>query len=529
MIKKLLFSLFFGILLFFCAAAGAPFEGKVEVNRELPINRILLEYWEKQGIKVPAMASDTVFLRRLTLTAAGRLPTEAEIRKFLKDSRPDKRTIWIDEILASPEYADMQAMHFADMLRIKSEFPINLWPNAVQAYHRQIREDLLADRSLQKMFYRMLTVSGSNFREPYANFFRGSADRSPEGLAKMVLLTTCGMREKELSPEELKEFAALFSRIRYKSTYEWKEEIVFNAIEQSPLTGRLPDGSKVKISDTSATDPRKIFADWLFDDGKVYFERAMTNRIWHWCFGRGIYRVADDLPQIPGFWNRVNIFAAQSENLPFSTKLQEYLNKEFRDSGYSLRHIYRLIMNSVLFQASSLDQSKARIEHMAVYPLRRLESEVLIDALAQITRGYDRYSSVIPEPFTYLPPRSRAITIADGSISTGVLDNFGRPPRDSGQLSERNTASTDSQGLYLMNSAALYRRIQNYCRTLRRLRKDEQRLEKVYLDILSRMPTEQEKKTFFQYQKTLDKKSKQRVFPDTVWILLNSKEFIFHH
>ena len=43
------------------------------------------------------------------------------------------------------------------------------------------------------------------------------------------------------------------------------------------------------------------------------------------------------------------------------------------------------------------------------------------------------------------------------------------------------------------------------------------------------MPTEQEKKTFFQYQKTLDKKSKQRVFPDTVWILLNSKEFIFHH
>ncbi|MBQ9786554.1 MAG: DUF1553 domain-containing protein [Lentisphaeria bacterium] len=527
MIKKLPLLLLSGIL-FIAGLSASPFEKAGNFDSSLPINKILLEHWQKQNITPPAMASDAVFLRRLTLTAAGRLPAAAEITAFLRDKDPQKRAKWIDKILNSPEYADMQAMRFADMLRIKSEFPINLWPNAVQLYHGALRADLLKDRKLNEIFFEMLTFSGSNFRVPYANFFRASADRTPAGLAKMVLLTTCGMRESAFSPEEIAGFAKLFSRIRYKSTYEWKEEIVFNAIEDELIRAILPDGTSVKLH-SAITDPRLIYANWLFQDGKRYFERAVTNRVWHWVFGRGIYPVADDLPQFTGFWQ--GIFGGNDEkNQPFSAALQEFLNEEFRKSGYSLRELYRVILNSALFQASSLDQSEVRLANGAAYPLRRLESEVLIDALARVTGGYDRYTSVIPEPFTYLPSASRAVTIADGSISTGVLDNFGRPPRDSGQLSERNTASTDSQGLYLMNSATLYRRILNYTRSIsRRFRSDSRKFERIYMDILSRMPAQKELDAFNAYCKKLDKKSRSRALSDTVWILLNSKEFIFHH
>ena len=187
-------------------------------------------------------------------------------------------------------------------------------------------------------------------------------------------------------------------------------------------------------------------------------------------------------------------------------------------------------MNSVAFQASSLDQSPEKTADFAAYPVRRLEAEVLIDALASVTGGFDSYMSVIPEPFTYLPPRTRAVNIADGSISTGVLDSFGRPPRDSGQFSERNQASTDSQNLYLMNSTALYRRISNYCQRLqRKYRGDQERLERIYLDILSRFPNRREKEAFRKYRNNPDKKAAALVWNDTVWILLNSKEFLFHH
>ncbi|MBR7131397.1 MAG: DUF1553 domain-containing protein [Lentisphaeria bacterium] len=509
-------------------SAASTFEEVTVFDRSNPLNKILFRHWQSKGITLLRPASDAVFIRRVMLTAAGRLPNADEARNFILDGDPAKRSKLIEKVLFSPEYADMQTMRFADMLRIKSEFPINLWPNAVQLYHRKIHDDLAADRSLAAMFYEMLTASGSNFRTPYANFFRASADRSPAGLAKMVLLTTMGMRENFMSEAELKSFSMLFSRIRYKSTFEWKEEIVFNDYLPAKISAILPDGSRVTVDDSAGNDPRKLFADWLLDRDNPYFSRAVTNRVWHWVFGRGIYPVADDLPQIPGFW--AGLFGKKPVSEPFSREVQNYLDTEFKKSNYSLRHLYRVIMNSAAFQVSSLNADEEKSANFAVYPVRRLESELLIDALASVTGGYDSYMSVIPEPFTYLPRRTKAVNIADGSISTGVLDSFGRPPRDSGQFSERNGASSDSQNLYLMNSTALYRRITNYNKQLdRRYRNDRDRLERTYLDILSRFPTERERAAFRKYSKTPDKKSYRMRWDDTVWILLNSKEFLFYH
>jgi hypothetical protein len=214
--------------------------------------------------------------------------------------------------------------------------------------------------------------------------------------------------------------------------------------------------------------------------------------------------------------------------VPFSPEVQHFLEQELVNSNYSLRHLYRVIMNSAAFQASSLADSPEQIAHFAAYPIRRLEAELLIDALAQVTGSYDRYMSVIPEPFTYLPSRSRAVNIADGSISSGVLDTFGRPPRDSGALGERNTASTDSQNLYLMNSATLFRRSVGYTRRFSRFRNLDQALENIYLDILSRRPTAAERNAFHQYRKSLGSKQSMAL-QDTVWVLFNSKEFLFHH
>ena len=483
-------------------------------------NKILFELWNKKGLRYPTICSDAVFLRRVALTAAGRLPTASEVRAFLADRTPEKRAKLIEKFLNDPAYADMQAMRFADMLRIKAEFPINLWPNAVQLWHRALWQELRDDRPLNDMFRDMLTLSGSNFRVPHANFFRASADRSPKGLAAMVLQTTMGVELKDMPTGRAAGLIALFSRIRYKSTYEWKEEIVYNDYNSAILNIALPDGKKMTVK-TPAADPRKIFADWLLNDNNPYFARAMTNRVWHWCFGRGIFPNADALPlEING----------KGGNIPFSGEYQEFLSNEFRKNKYSLKHLYRVIMNSAAFQASSLDPAPGQLQYFAAYPIHRLEAELVIDALASVTRQYDRYMSVIPEPFTFLPRDSKAVTIADGSISTGVLDNFGRPPRDSGSLKERNTASTDSQMLYLKNSASLFQRTRNYTRRIQReARTDDARLDKLYLDILSRYPTQQERQAFSRYWAMLATKDRWMIWEDTAWVLFNSKEFLFHH
>lgn len=505
-----------------CHAEISPFETGAYFNNTSPVNRILYSQWRKNSVTFPVAASDAVFLRRVALTAAGRLPTAVEVREFLAEKSPGKYAAAVEKFLHDPGYVSMQAMRFADMLRIKSEFPVNLWPNAVQLWHRTLRDELAKDRPLNEMFREMLTASGSNFRNAHANFFRASADRSPRGLAAMTLLTVTGMRLENFSPETANGIAALFSRIRYKSTYEWKEEIVYSDYMPEVVNGILPDGTPF-TANTPEEEPRRIFARWLLDGkGSEYFCRAMTNRVWHWIFGRGIFPVADDLPPEIG---------GKGKNVPFSPELQKFLNAEFRRSNYSLRHLYRVIMNSAAFRASSLSPQADQLKYFAAYPIRRLESEVLIDAIAQITGKYDSYMSVIPEPFTFLPPGSRAVDIADGSISTGVLDNFGRPPRDSGVLSERNTASTDSQSLYLMNSTALYQRSSDYCRKLRRRFKnqDHKIFEVIYLDLLSRYPSANEKQIFAAYRKALPREKRAFALQDTVWVILNSTEFLFHH
>ncbi|MBP5182022.1 MAG: DUF1549 domain-containing protein, partial [Lentisphaeria bacterium] len=192
-----------------------------------PIDKILVKGWEKQGLPIPEEAPDEVFLRRAMLNVTGRIPSPKEVMDFIRNKDRDKREKLIDTLLSSDGYANMTAMRFADMLRIKSEFPINLWPNAVQAYHRQLHTDLKNDRSYRDMVRDMLCTRGSNFRYPYANFFRGAANRQKEGLAKVTALTFMGIRTEKMKEEDLKKFAEFFSRIRYKSTDEWKEEIVY--------------------------------------------------------------------------------------------------------------------------------------------------------------------------------------------------------------------------------------------------------------------------------------------------------------
>ena len=54
--------------------------------------------------------------------------------------------------------------------------------------------------------------------------------------------------------------------------------------------------------------------------------------------------------------------------------------------------------------------------NFASYMLRRVEAEVLIDALNNITGGSDLHTSAVPEPFTYIPRDMSAVQLADGSV-----------------------------------------------------------------------------------------------------------------
>ena len=85
-------------------------------------------------------------------------------------------------------------MKWADILRVKSEFPVNLWPNAAQAYDGWIRTSIRQNMPYSQFAHQLLTAEGSNFREPPVNFLRAAGSREPEALGAAAALVFMGER-----------------------------------------------------------------------------------------------------------------------------------------------------------------------------------------------------------------------------------------------------------------------------------------------------------------------------------------------
>jgi hypothetical protein len=312
--------------------------------------------------------------------------------------------------------------------------------------------------------------------------------------------------------------AAFFSRIEYKKTAEWKEEIVqLNPAQAESLQVVFPDGATAKVA--ADQDPRVVFADWLIAPKNPWFARNVVNRVWSWLLGRGIIHEPDD---------------ARPDNPPANPELLAYLEKELVNANYDLKPIYRLILNSRTYQQSSIPRSDSKDAEalFAYYPVRRLDAEVLIDALNWLGGTGEGYSSAIPEPFTYIPEYQRSIALADGSITSSFLEMFGRPSRDTGLESERNNQPTDAQRLHLLNSSDIQRKIEKsqrlYQLTLAAKGNRQKLIRSVYLTILSRDPTQDELAAAEKYFKTEGLVFKQAQ-QDLEWALINTKEFLYRH
>src|SRR5207302_6897321 len=89
------------------------------------IDRLAWDKLERLGIAPSDLAEDATFLRRVFLDAIGTLPTAAEARLFLADTRADKRARLIDQLLQRPEYADYWAMRWSDLLRDRKSTRLN--------------------------------------------------------------------------------------------------------------------------------------------------------------------------------------------------------------------------------------------------------------------------------------------------------------------------------------------------------------------------------------------------------------------
>lgn len=502
------------------ARPPGPYESNDEPRAKGKLDELAFARWKELGITPARPCSDGVFVRRVFLDILGILPSAREARAFLDDRSPDKRSKLIEAVLGRPEYADYWALHWGDVLRIKSEFPINLWPNAVQAYHRWVYDALQRNVPYDRFVRELLTSSGSNFRTPQVNFYRAVQNRDPESLARAVALTFMGARAEKWPRKRLQGMACFFQHVAYKGTGEWKEEIVHfdPTVRSAGLKGikpTFPDGRSATAA--SGADPRIAFVDWLLAPGNPWMARCAVNRLWSWLFGRGIIHEADDI---------------RPDNPPSNPALLSWLERQYAVLKWDTRAMLSLILNSATYQLASIPRTghpKAEAV-FAYYPIRRLEAEVLIDAVNHITGSTETYSSAIPEPYTFVPENQRTVSLADGSIGSSFLDLFGRPARDTGLLAERNSSPTAAQQLHMLNSSHIQQKIARSMQIRSLLASNRQPpalADTLYLTILSRYPTDAEREIVVPLLRS--QRSAQDGGLTLAWALINTAEFQYRH
>lgn len=132
----------------------------------------------------------------------------------------------------------------------------------------------------------------------------------------------------------------------------------------------------------AAEEQRRLdFANWLTQNQNPLVARVLVNRLWQHLFGRGIVATPNDF--------------GNSGQPPTHPLLLDWLARELVESGWSIKHVLRLMLTSHAFQQSS----QADPEGMAVdascqfwwrFPPRRLEAEAIRDSILAVSGQLDR-------------------------------------------------------------------------------------------------------------------------------------------
>ena len=267
--------------------------------------------------------------------------------------------------------------------------------------------------------------------------------------------------------------------------------------------------------------------------------RVLVNRLWHHHFGRGVVPSVDD-------------FGAMGRE-PTHPELLDYLAGRFVASGWSIKAMHRLIVNSRAYRMSSrptpeADRLDPSNELWHRRDVRRLEAEAIRDAILAVSGRLDPtlFGPPVPPHLTSFMegrgrPKHSGPLDGDGrrSLYINARRNFLTPmllafdyPTPSSTMGRRNVSNVPAQALTLMNDPFLVEQAKVWAD---RVRRDpgvtpSQTVETMYREAFGRPPSEDERAAalgFLDEQaRAYGKADNPRAWADFAHVLFNVKEFV---
>jgi hypothetical protein len=463
------------------------------------------------------VCSDAEFLRRAYLDVTGVIPPADKARAFLDSTDPQKRAKLIDELLADPNYGRHQSDLWVPRL-----FPRDSANRFVlrEPFVRWLEERFNDDTPWDKFVYDLVTASGTVEDNPAVTYFLAnrSVDKLTDTVGQHFLGVQIQCAQCHNHPfngwkqTEYWGMAAFFSHVQPQNPKNPKNggDGTRIGVQETAARTRLKDffpesaktvpakflgGPEPKVRDGEPLRP--VLAKWLTSPDNPYFARAMVNRTWAQCFGRGFVNPVDDLKDDADA-SHPELFAA--------------LTQQFVASGFDVKQLIRRICTSQAYQRSGKavggpDHDPALFARMAV---KVMTPEQLFDSLSLVT-GFAGEGRVAG-------PKGGA-----GRGQSSPRDRFVQfYLAGADQANPTEYEAGIPQALRLMNS-----RIAGNPQAVRAIvpagAAPAKAFEAIYLAALSRRPTAAEVAQLNQYVAKVG--NPNEAYADILWAVLNSSEF----
>ncbi|WP_425614381.1 PSD1 and planctomycete cytochrome C domain-containing protein [Anatilimnocola sp. NA78] len=581
------------------------------------IDRFILAELERRNLQPIQAADKRTLIRRATYDLTGLPPSPEEIAAFIGDDTPQAWEKVIDRLLASRHYGERWGRHWMDLIRYadtagdNSDYPVPqlyLYRNYIidslnadkpydQFLREQIAGDLLpAENDSQRNEQIVATgylASSRRFGSLVDNYPQHlTIEDTIENLGRTVLglsVSCARCHDHKFDPISNEDYYGLYG-IFASTRYPFPGiELDKKPRDFVPLLENGKPGKQVAyaMADSKATDahvqlrgepdkpgdqvPRKFLdvlggqmlsdkeaeqsgrvqlADWITDAQNPLTARVMANRVWHYHFGSGLVKSPSD-------------FGARGQP-PTHPQLLDWLATRFRQDGWSLKRLHKLIMLSNTYQLASVARAGEALLTAALsqdpnndyhwrFSRQRLDAESLRDSLLVISGQLDDTMPREPHPFPpvdkwgftqHHPFRDRYDSNRRSVyLMTARLNNipffatFDGADRNT-STPKRDSSVTTVQSLYLLNNEFLDQQAAKLAGRLLKEATDPQvRLERAVALTLGRPATDIEQAAAKEWFDSLEREFEMAAVPaadrlQQAWtsltrVLFRSNEFLY--
>jgi Protein of unknown function (DUF1553)/Protein of unknown function (DUF1549)/Planctomycete cytochrome C len=382
-----------------------------------PIDAFILEKMTENDLAPSKEMDKARLLRRASFALTGLPPTPAQLQQFLQNYAPDAYDKVVDDLLNTAAYGERWTMYWLDLARYadthgyQDDLPRTMWPWrdwVINAFNKnmpydqfvtwQLAGDLLPDKSketlLASAFNRNHKISqeGGVIEEEYRVEY--VADRTNTfGKAFLGLTLECARcHDHKYDPISTREYYSAFAFFNNLDERGFVPNLEtpkpYMVISAADYDGSLPFLNKhsglkkpqdtilqmvmhdsiglrntyrlvrgkydqpgemvtptlpaaILPFDTSVFQKNRLgMSQWLFSPANPLTARVWVNRLWQEVFGRGIVQTSEN-------------FGVQGA-LPSHPELLDWLAVEFRESGWDIKHILRLMVTSATFKQSGV-------------------------------------------------------------------------------------------------------------------------------------------------------------------------------